>query len=250
MSKVMLERRDDGVRVITLDDPDRRNILAPELCGDLLAAVQAVLADGGARALVVTGAGSAFCGGADMPAVFGDRDRSVAQLRDDLHEVYRSFLAIRELQIPTIAAVQGPAVGAGLNLAMVCDLRVVGPDASLAATFSRIGLHPGGGCTWFLVRAMGADRALKMLLDGGAVRGADAVAAGVATHFAEDPLEASLALAQRYAAIDGQLVRDIKRAVEIASSASLETTLEFESWAQASSATKDAVHEFLRSFQK
>lgn len=250
MSKVTLERHDDGVRVITLDDPDRRNILAPELCADLLAAVHEVAADAAARALVVTGAGTAFCGGADMPAVFGDRDRSVAQLRDELHEVYRSFLAVRDLSIPAIAAIQGPAIGAGLNLAMVCDVRVVGPDASLAATFSRIGLHPGGGCTWFLVQALGPDRALKMLLDGGSKRGADAVASGLATHFAEDPLAEALRLAQRYAAIDPQLTRDIKAAVKIATTSTFEATLEFESWAQASAATKPAVHEYIRGFQK
>lgn len=250
MSKVTIERHDDGLRVITLDDPERRNILDAAMCADLLAAVQDVAADRGAKALVVTGAGTAFCGGADMPAVFGDRDRSVAQIRDDLHEVYRSFLAIRELGIPTISAVQGPAVGAGLNLAMVCDIRIAGPEAAFAATFSRIGLHPGGGCTWFLVQAMGQDRALKMLLDGGSKRGADAVSSGVATHFAEDPLAEALKLGARYAALDAQLLRDIKSAVEIAASSSLETTLEFESWAQASAATKPEVHEYIRGFHK
>lgn len=250
MSKVDIERRDDGLRVITLNDPGRRNILDAAMCADLLRAVQDVAADPGAKVVVVTGAGTAFCGGADMPAVFGDRERSVAQIRDDLHEVYRSFLALRELKIPTISAVQGPAVGAGLNLAMVCDLRIAGPDAAFSATFSRIGLHPGGGCTWFLVQAMGQDRALKMLLDGGSKRGADAVASGVATHFAEDPLAEALKLGERYAALDAQLLRDIKTAVEIAASSSLETTLEFESWAQASAATKPEVHEYIRSFEK
>ncbi|GAA1422522.1 enoyl-CoA hydratase [Agrococcus citreus] len=250
MSKVDIERHDDGLRVITLNDPERRNILDAAMCADLLAAVEEVAADPDATALVVTGAGTAFCGGADMPAVFGDRERSVAQIRDDLHEVYRSFLAIRELKIPTISAVQGPAVGAGLNLAMVCDIRIAGPDAAFSATFSRIGLHPGGGCTWFLVQAMGQDRALKMLLDGGTKRGADAVASGVATHFADEPLAAALKLGGRYAALDAQLARDIKAAVAIAASGTLSATLEFESWAQASAATKPEVHEYIRGFQK
>lgn len=253
MSVVTLEHGDRGLRVITLNDPDRRNILAPQLCAQLLETVQTVAADPDAKALIVAGAGTAFCGGADMPAIFGDQSRSVATLRDDLHEVYASFLAIRALAIPTIAAVQGPAVGAGLNLAMVCDIRIAGPDASFSATFSRIGLHPGGGCTWFLVQAMGQDRALKMLLDGGSKRGADAVASGVATHFAEDPLAEAHVLASRYVALDVQLLRDIKSAVAMAASSAAATfgpTLEFESWAQASAATKPVVHEYIKSFQR
>src|SRR5690242_12438949 len=120
---------------------------------DLLEAVTSVREDAAAAALVVTGAGTAFCGGADLPAIFGGSSRPVAALRDELHAVYASFLVLKSLDIPTIAAVQGPAVGAGLNLAMACDIRIAGPDAKFAATFSRIGLHPGGGCTWFLVQA-------------------------------------------------------------------------------------------------
>lgn len=250
MSKVRIDTRDDGVRVIVLDDPGRRNILAPQLCADLLAAVDAVKADPGTRAVIVTGEGSAFCGGADMPAVFGDTSRSVARLRDDLHEVYESFLSIRDLGVPVIAAVHGPAVGAGLNLAMVCDVRIAGPDSVFAATFSRIGLHPGGGCTWFLVRTMGKDRALKMLLDGGSVRGQQAVEAGVATVFADDPMAEAVKLASRWSAIDPQLTRDIKAAVEIAAKSDFTTTLEFESWAQASAATKPALAAYVDTFRK
>lgn len=250
MSKVTLERREDGLRIVTLNDPERRNILAAEMCDELFSTVQSIAADPEARAVVIAGAGTAFCGGADMPAVFGDRDRSVAQFRDDLHEVYRSFLAIRGLRIPTISAVQGPAVGAGLNLAMVCDIRVAGPEAAFSATFSRIGLHPGGGCTWFLVQALGQDGAMKMLLDGGTKRGVDAVSSGVVTHYADDPLAEAVKLGARYAQLDPQLLRDIKAAVGIAASSTFEATLEFESWAQASSATKPTVHEYLQGFQR
>ncbi|MFC7496997.1 MULTISPECIES: enoyl-CoA hydratase [unclassified Nocardioides] len=250
MSLVQVDEHEDGVRVITLDDPDRRNIIGPELQTDLHAAVRRVRADAATTAVVVTGAGSAFCGGADLPAVFGDTGRSVAQLRDDLLEVYACFLALRDLSMPTIAAVQGPAVGAGLNLAMSCDLRVAGPDASFAATFSRIGLHPGGGCTWFLVQALGKERALQLLLDGGAMSGAEAVARGLAATLADDPLTAATEMAHRYARLDRQLAADIKRSVQIADDADLGSSLEFEAWAQASSATKPAIQEFVSKFRK
>lgn len=249
MSKVKLES-DGGLRVLTLNDPDKRNSIDEELRTELLQTIISLRGDTGATALVVTGAGTAFCGGADLPAIFGDNTRSVATIRDDLQKVYGCFLALRSLSMPTIAAVQGPAVGAGLNLAMVCDLRIAGPKAKFAATFSQIGLHPGGGCTSFLVDAMGQQRALKMLLDGGTVLGSGAVEAGLAVSLEEDPLAAAIELGRTYAAMDPQLVQDIKRAVKTAFRDGFEATVELESWAQASSATKPAIQEFLAKFRK
>jgi enoyl-CoA hydratase len=250
VSKVRIHSEDGGLRVLTLDNAEKRNVINDEMRADLLAAATAVRQDRSATALVVTGAGTAFCGGADLPAIFGDASRSVANLRDDLHQVYESFLVLKSLDIPTIAAVQGAAVGAGLNLAMACDIRLAGPHAKFAATFSQIGLHPGGGCTWFLVQALGEQRALKLLLDGGTVTGADAVAAGLAVSLEEDPLAAALELGRRYASMDAQLTRDIKRAVRTAAQDGFEATLELESWAQASSATKPAIQEFVAKFRK
>ncbi|QSB16416.1 enoyl-CoA hydratase [Natronosporangium hydrolyticum] len=240
--KVTLTHGDHpGVRILALTDPDRRNAIGPQLRDELAAAVAAVAADGEARALVVTGAGRAFCAGADLPAVFGQPDRPVAEIRRDLQAIYRSFLVVAELTIPTIAAVQGPAVGAGLNLAMCCDLRIAGPQATFAATFTRLGLHPGGGCTHFLVRALGPQRALAMLLDGGTLTAEEAVQRGLALSVAADPVATATAAAAQYAALDPELVRDIKRSVQLAETAGLGPTLEFESWAQASTATGDQI---------
>lgn len=246
--KVRLDS-DGGRRVITLTDPDRRNSIDAQMRTELADAVAAVAADTEARVLVVTGEGTAFCAGADLPAIFGDSSRPVEQIRRDLHQVYDSFLRIRALPIPTIAAVQGPAVGAGLNLAMSCDLRVAGPKARFSATFTQIGLHPGGGCTWFLVQAMGPERALAMLLDGGTVLGPDAVAAGLAMSMEDDPLAAALERADRVVALEPELVRDVKSAVQAATRGDFTSTLEFESWAQASSAKGPRVQEFVARFR-
>jgi enoyl-CoA hydratase len=247
-SKVRLEA-EGGRRVLTLDDPDRRNALDARMRQDLADAITAVAADADARVLVVTGAGTAFCAGADLPAVFGGEERPVADVRRDLHEVYDSFLRMLELPIPTIAAVQGPAVGAGLNLAMACDVRVAGPKAEFAATFTQIGLHPGGGCTSFLVRALGPQRALALLLDGGAVSGPESVAAGLAVAVEDDPLAAAVAMADRWAALEPELVRDVKRSVQIAARGDFQASLEFESWAQASSAHSPRLREFVARFR-
>jgi enoyl-CoA hydratase len=249
MSKVRLEI-EGGLRIVVLNDPDKRNSIDEAMRLELLQTFLAVRDDPDATALVVTGEGSAFCAGADLPAIFGDTSRSVAQLRDDLRDVYACFLVLRSLQIPTIAAIQGPAVGAGLNLALACDLRVVGPGAKLAATFSQIGLHPGGGCTWFLVDVLGEQRALQLLLDGGTVEGAEAVTAGLAVQLADDPKSVAREMGRRYADMDGQLVRDIKRTVKTAARDGFDASLELESWAQASSATKPAIQQFLARFRK
>ncbi|MEU9576872.1 enoyl-CoA hydratase [Streptomyces chilikensis] len=249
MTKVDLVE-DGGRWTLTLNDPDRRNCLDETMCRELGEAVATVAGDPGARTLVVTGAGSAFCAGADLPALFGDAGRPVAEVREHLHRVYRSFLGLRELRIPTVAAVQGPAVGAGFNLAMACDVRVAGPRASFAATFTRIGLHPGGGCTWFLVDALGPQKALALLLDGGTLDAEEAVREGVALSVAEDPAVAARELTERWAAVDPALVRDIKRAVGIARTGDFGATLEFESWAQACTATGEEIQRAVERFRR
>ncbi|MFI5494734.1 enoyl-CoA hydratase [Actinoplanes sp. NPDC051859] len=250
MSKVLRERTDDGRWTLTLNDPDRRNAIDEELRDTLADAITEVAADTAARTLVVAGAGSAFCAGADLPALFGDTGRSVSAIRTDLHQVYDSFLRVMRLPIPTIAAVQGPAVGAGLNLAMACDTRIVGPQARLIASFTKIGLHPGGGCTWFLTRALGPERALQLLLDGGSVTGEEAVRLGLAGTLADDPLTAAHERAARWAKLDPSLARDIKTSVRTATTGDFAAALEFESWAQASTATGPAIQETVARFRR
>lgn len=248
--KLRLGSREDGVRVLTLNDPDKRNAIGPELRTALLEAVAAVGGDGGARVLVVTGEGSAFCAGADLPTVFGDVGAPVGELREQLHSYYRSFLDILDLAIPTIAAVQGPAIGAGLNLALVCDLCIVGPGARLGATFSRIGLHPGGGCTYFLTRAVGRQRTLSILLEGRTLDAETAVSYGLALELADDPLARALELATELAKRDRGTLADIKRTVRLAEIDSFSATMAFETWAQAASAKKPAIQETVERFRR
>ncbi|HVU92338.1 MAG TPA: enoyl-CoA hydratase [Jatrophihabitans sp.] len=237
MSLVLLaDGAADGVRVLTLNDPDRRNALSPALQAELGAAVDAVAADAGARVLVVTGNGPGFSAGADLPAVFGDVTRPTREIRAGLKAIYDSFLRVRRLEIPTIAAVQGAAVGAGVNLAMSCDVRIAGPQARFGVTFAKLGLHPGGGCTWFLTRALGRQRALALLLGGDMLDADEAHRLGLVLEVADDPLARALETAAAWAAVDPALARDMKRAVDIAQDSGFEETLDFESWAQAASA--------------
>ncbi|GAA5042852.1 enoyl-CoA hydratase [Thermocatellispora tengchongensis] len=249
---IRLDSYDDGVRVITLADPERRNALGERMRDELAAAVQRVRDDSAARALVVGAEGTAFCAGADLPAMFGDAgERPVGELRATLRAYYDAFLAVLALPIPTIAAVQGPAVGAGLNLALCCDIRIAGPGARFAATFTKIGLHPGGGCTWFLTRELGPQRALALMLEGGALSAERALSERVVLSVEPDPLATALGLARSYAALRPALVRDLKRSVRLAAGgADLDAVVEFEAWAQAESATHDEVREFAAKFAR
>lgn len=232
-----LDHPSDGVRLLTLDDPARHNAISFMMRDELIACAAALRADKEARVLVVTGAGRSFCSGADLSELFGAPDSDVGDVRDTLREVYASFLALRDLPIPTIAAVQGHAIGAGLNLALCCDIRLAAPHARFSATFTKLGLHPGGGCTYFLVSTLGKQRALSVLLEGGTVTGEDAVRHGLALSLHEDPLAEALSMASRYAALPDGLAKDIKTAVALTDQG-LDATVAFETWAQASSATR------------
>src|SRR3954469_20221736 len=177
----------DGVRLLTLNDPDRRNALSPQLQAELGAAADAVAADADARVLVVTGNGPAFSAGADLPAVFGALDRDVVEIRAGLRAIYDSFLRIRRLEIPTIAAVQGAAVGAGVNLAMSCDIRIAGPKARFGITFTKLGLHPGGGCTSSRPQGLGRQRALSLIMEGGVLDADEALRLGLVLEVVDEP---------------------------------------------------------------
>lgn len=244
--KIALECRDDGVRVLTLNDPEKRNAIGPQMREELIEAAAQLAADDDARALVVTGAGTAFCAGADLAAIFDVEGATPSQMRERQLSYYESFLALRDLRFPTIAAVQGPAVGAGLNLALVCDITIAAPEARFGVTFAKLGLHPGGGCTYFLTRAVGPGRALKILLQGETLDGARAYELGLADELADDPLAAALKTAERTARLQPSLARHMKQAVRIAAVDSFDATVGYESWAQAASAFDPGVQDGIR----
>ncbi|MBP2476087.1 enoyl-CoA hydratase [Crossiella equi] len=158
MTEVLLERR-DRVAVITVNDPDRRNALTPSISARLAETVTACDNDPDVHAVVVTGAPPAFCAGADLTALGESREAG-------LRTIYAGFLAVAECRLPTIAAVNGAAVGAGLNLALACDVRIAGPKARFDARFLQLGIHPGGGMTWMLDRIVGPQTATAMTLFG------------------------------------------------------------------------------------
>lgn len=252
MPLVTLES-DGDVRTLTLNVPDKLNALSWPLLEELAAAIDTVRDESGrngsdVRALVVTGAGRAFCSGADLQSLFGDRTRPVAVLKQVLLDVYASFLRLRELSIPTIAAVQGPAVGAGMNIALACDVIVAGPEAAFGPTFAKIGLHPGGGCTWMLTQRIGSANTAAALFSGELIRASDALRLGIAQELSDDPKARASELAATYASREPALMADIKRSVQVAATADLATSLDLEAEAQARSLQSDAFEAFASKF--
>ncbi|MGH3692528.1 MAG: enoyl-CoA hydratase [Pseudonocardiaceae bacterium] len=227
------ERR-GRVVVLTVSDPARRNALSVELSGRLAQAVEACDHDESVHAIVITGAPPAFCAGADLDALTA-AGRSGSE--SDLLGIYAGFLAVANSALPTIAAVNGPAVGAGLNLALACDLRLVGPNAVFDARFLRLGIHPGGGMTWLAQRTVGRQTAAAMALFGEPLDAAEAVRTGLAYRLVgadgdprspaahEAVVTAAVDLASRAAAAPRDLV--------IATKAALETTARMPQHAEA-----------------
>lgn len=155
---VLLERR-GGVAVLTLDDPDRRNALTLAGSARLAELVAGCERDPEVHAVVITGAPPAFCAGANLGELGAAHE-------EGLRSIYAGFLAVAGCALPTIAAVGGAAVGAGLNLALACDVRLAGPRARFDARFLQLGIHPGGGMTWMLQRVVGPQAALAMTVFG------------------------------------------------------------------------------------
>lgn len=208
---VSVEVDDAGIALLTLNSPDTRNAVSLQLSEQIERAVAELAEDETARVLIVTGAGSAFCAGADR-SVLARADREL------LSAVYRAFLVVRDAPIPTIAAVNGPAVGAGLNLALACDVRIAAESAVFDTRFLRLGVHGGGGVSWMLQRAAGASAATAMLLFGEPVDGARAAQLGLAWDCVPDDqlISRSRELAQAAASAAPELVRLTKDTLAVA----------------------------------
>lgn len=190
------------VAVVTLVDHERRNAMGAAMVGEIVAAFDRLEADGSVGAAVVTGAPPAFCSGADLSDLGRLNEDAGAGERGSIVSVYEGFLRVLRSPLPTVAAVNGPAVGAGLNLALACDVRLAGEHARFDSRFLRIGIHPGGGHTWLLERLVGPQTAAAMVLFGEALGADRAVATGLAwgAYPDTDLLDAAVELAGRAAA--------------------------------------------------
>ncbi|MGH9185121.1 MAG: enoyl-CoA hydratase [Acidimicrobiales bacterium] len=215
MGLIRTEQR-DRVAVVTLDDPDRRNALTLPMVEEIVDTFDRLEADEGVGAVVVTGAPPAFCAGADLSHLGSSH-------REGLLSIYDGFLRVGRSPLPTVAAVNGAAVGAGVNLALVCDVRLAGARARFDTRFLQLGLHPGGGHTWMFRRIAGPQTTAAAVLFGEVLDAAEAERVGLVWRRIDDDqlLDAAVELAARAAAGPRQLVAEMKRT--LADVASIET---------------------------
>ncbi|MEM1331913.1 MAG: enoyl-CoA hydratase-related protein [Actinomycetota bacterium] len=163
----------DGVATITLNNPDERNTMTAPMVAEIVAAMDAFEAAAGVGAIVVTGAPPAFCAGANL----GNLAEATG---DSLKNIYEGFLRIARSPLPTVAAINGAAVGAGANLALGCDVRIIADEARIDTRFLDLGIHPGGGHTWMLRRIAGPQAAMAAVVFGQVLGGQEAERVGVA----------------------------------------------------------------------
>jgi enoyl-CoA hydratase len=179
LTHLRLERLSDGVALLTLDNPELRNAMSDEMTASWSAAVAELAADRAVRAVVVTGEGSAFCSGGNTSWIASEPDATVDQLRTRMIAFYRAWLSIRKLEVPTIAAVNGWAVGAGMCLALAADIRYASANARFSVPFVKLGMHAGMAATFLLPNVVGPGRARELLLTGRPVEAEEAQQIGL-----------------------------------------------------------------------
>ena len=224
----------DGVGEITLNRPGNRNSMTEDVLEGLQAAIEKLRADGDLRCVIITGRGRSFCAGADFKSGAQRGGEGLAPHERSM-AMYEPFLGVLEIEVPVIAAMQGHAVGGGLGLAIVCDLRVANESARYGANFTRLGLHPGMATTYILPRLVGLPRAAEWLFTGRLMSGAEAAEAGLANYACSGPdavLEKARELAREIASAGPLAVRWTKKSLYRGIDWDPRSAAEFEAHAQ------------------
>lgn len=238
----------DGIAVITINRPDNRNSMTPEVMGAFREAVARAAADPLLRVAVITGKGTSFCAGADF------RSASPAEAKDEradyerLFQMYEPFLNVFDLPIPTVGALNGHAVGGGFGLTLVCDIRVANRDARYGANFARLGLHSGMAVSYLLPRIVGVPKAAELLFTGKLIRGAEALEIGLAHQAveAERVLEVAMETATQIASAAPQAVRLLKRSLYRGAGWEPRDAARLEAFSQAATMKMDDAREGIR----
>lgn len=240
-----LDRSDDGVAVVTLDNPDQRNAMSAEMTRSWVTVIDELAADRSVRVVVVTGEGSAFCSGGNTSWITSEPDATVDELRTRMMPFYRAWLSIRRLEVPTIAAVNGHAIGAGLCLALACDLRYAADGAKLGAPFVSLGMHAGMAATYLLPNVVGPAHARDLLLTGRIVDAEEALRLGLVSRVmpAQTFREDVLATARQVAATAPIATRLTTLALRDGGHADFESALQWEALAQPITLATDDLHE-------
>jgi enoyl-CoA hydratase/carnithine racemase len=230
MTSRLMARRDGAVLVLTHDNPGVRNALSPEFYAALTAALGQAQADAGIGAVVLTGANNYFCAGGNLRQLAQRRELSSEERRERLEGLHDLVRAIRDCRKPVVAAVEGGAAGAGVSLALACDLLVMARDAAFSVAYVKVGLTPDGGATFFLSELLPRQLLTELCLTGDRIEAPRLAQFGAVNRLAEPgrALDEAVALAQRLAAGPARATARIKDLCRNAAGATLEAQLERE----------------------
>jgi len=251
MTELVLSARQGAVLTLTLNRPETLNALNRQTTQALTAALEAAGRDPEVGALILTGAGRAFCAGADLKDVAARAQAGESDLGEDLRANYAPMIrAIRACPTPVIAALNGTAAGAGLSLALACDLRIAAAGAQLIVVFVRVGLVPDAGSLFFLTRMLGLSKATELAMTGDPLTAEEGKKLGVISAVvpAEQLMPAAVARANELAAGPRRTYALIKRGIERALGRDLEQVMELESQLQAVAAATPDAQEAIRAF--
>jgi len=240
MSDPVLYEQDGPVVTLTLNKPETRNAISDmDMVDALVAAAARIDADSDVRVAILTGAGTAFSSGGNiktMRAPGGLGEGAPAAIRDKYRAgIQRIPLALYALEVPLIAAVNGPAIGAGCDLALLCDIRIAGESARFAESFVKLGIIPGDGGAWLLPRVVGLSKAYEMAFTGDSIDAQEALTCGLVSQVVPDSelMDAARALAGRIAANPPHALRLTKRLIREGQHTRLDTLLELSAALQA-----------------
>ena len=247
----ILTTESEGILTITLNRPEKLNAFIGHMRRDLAEALEHAGSDRNVRVVIITGAGRAFCAGGDIAFM-----AELMQRRDSeefariLGAGRRVILAIRQMTKPVIASINGPASGAGFNLALACDLRIASNTATLSQSFAKVGLHPDWGGSYFLPRLVTPNKACEMFFLGDPIDAGEAARLGIVNQVvAPEELEAAtMQLAERLRAAPPIALAAAKHAVYMSEAAELEEMLRYETEAQLRCFESDDCHEGIRAF--
>jgi len=239
MSESVKYEQDDGVVTLTLNEPATRNAISPAIVEQLVAHCARINQDMSVRCVIVTGAGEGFSSGGnvkemrDRTGLFGGTPAEIR--RGYLHGIQQIPLAMYDLEVPSIAAVNGFAVGAGCDLSLMCDIRIAADNAEFAESFMRVGLVSGDGGAWFLPRVVGLSRAYEMTFTGNFIKADKALEWGLVSRVVpkEKLLPEAQKIATQIAAYPAQSIRMCKKLVRDSGAIGLPTHLEMAASMQA-----------------
>jgi len=240
----------DAIATITLNRPENRNSMTPDVMSAFREAVARAAADRALRCVVITGRGTSFCAGADFRGAPPAEPNANESLPDyeRLFRTYQPFLEVFDLPMPTIAAMNGHAVGGGFGLALVCDLRIANRDARYGANFAKLGFHSGMAISHLLPRIVGVPVAAELLFTGRLVNGAEAAAIGLAHEAvaADEVLAAAMKRAKAVAACAPEAVRLMKRSLYHGAGWDPRSAARAEAFAQAATIRSEDAREGIR----